>query len=209
MNSSDLESLGVLWRPLKEQRAIAHILSTLDDKIELIRRMNETLEAMARALFKSWFVDFDPVRAKAEGRDSNLPKPLADLFPGRLIDSEPGEMPEGWRMGSIYDIADVVYGAPFASAQFNTDGIGEPLIRIRDLVNESPGVWTPELHPKGYKVRAGDVVVGMDGEFRAYLWGGAEAWLNQRVTYQDTACSKDTETAKKVDASEGLRWASA
>jgi type I restriction enzyme S subunit len=67
--------------PPKEQRAIAHILGTLDDKIELNRRMNETLEAMARALFKSWFVDFDPVRAKAEGRDPGLPQPLADLFP--------------------------------------------------------------------------------------------------------------------------------
>ena len=66
---------------LDEQRAIAHILGTLDDKIELNRRMNETLEAMARAIFKSWFVDFDPVRAKAEGRDPGLPKHIADLFP--------------------------------------------------------------------------------------------------------------------------------
>ena len=66
---------------IAEQRAIAHILGTLDDKIELNRRMNETLEAMARALFKSWFVDFDPVRAKAEGRDPGLPPHLADLFP--------------------------------------------------------------------------------------------------------------------------------
>ena len=79
-----------------EQRAIAHILGTLDDKIELNRRMNETLEAMARALFKSWFVDFDPVRAKAEGRDPGLPKPLADLFPDSFEDSELGEIPKGW-----------------------------------------------------------------------------------------------------------------
>jgi type I restriction enzyme, S subunit len=84
-------------------------------------------------------------------------------------------------VGSVYDIADVMYGAPFASSQFNTEGLGKPLIRIRDLANETPGVWTPEVHPKGYKVRPGDIVVGMDGEFRAYLWGGAEAWLNQRV----------------------------
>ncbi len=84
--------------PLAEQRAIAHILGTLDDKIELNRRMSETLEAMARALFKSWFVDFDPVRAKAEGRDPGLPPPLADLFPDRLVDSELGEMPEGWEL---------------------------------------------------------------------------------------------------------------
>ena len=72
------------FRHLHEQRAIAHILGTLDDKIELNRRMNETLEAMARALFKSWFVDFDPVRAKAEGRDPGLPKPIADSVPGFL-----------------------------------------------------------------------------------------------------------------------------
>jgi type I restriction enzyme, S subunit len=89
--------------PLPEQRAIAHILGTLDDKIELNRRMNETLEAMARALFKSWFVDFGPVRAKAEGRDPGLPKPLADLFPARFVDSELGEIPEGWEVQSVGD----------------------------------------------------------------------------------------------------------
>ncbi|MDI7269447.1 MAG: restriction endonuclease subunit S, partial [Myxococcota bacterium] len=90
-----------------EQRAIAHILGTLDDKIELNRRMSETLEAMARALFKSWFVDFDPVRAKAEGRDPGLPQPLADLFPSRLEDSELGEIPEGWRVAPLPELIDV------------------------------------------------------------------------------------------------------
>ncbi len=88
-------------REKNQQRAIAHILGTLDDKIELNRRMSETLEAMARALFKSWFVDFDPVRAKMEGRDPGLPQPLADLFPARLVDSELGEIPEGWEVGCI------------------------------------------------------------------------------------------------------------
>jgi len=91
---------------IDEQRAIAHILGTLDDKIELNRRMNETLEAMARALFKSWFVDFDPVRAKAEGRDPGLPKPLADLFPARIVDSELGETPEGWGVGRVGDMVE-------------------------------------------------------------------------------------------------------
>jgi len=94
-----------------EQRAIAHILGTLDDKIELNRRMSETLEAMARALFKSWFVDFDPVRARADGRDPGLPQPLADLFPGRLVDSELGEIPEGWEVKPIGDLAEVVGGS--------------------------------------------------------------------------------------------------
>ena len=83
----------------------SHILGTLDDKIELNRRMNETLEAMARALFKSWFVDFDPVRATMAGRDPGLPPHLADLFPDRLVDSELGEIPEGWKVGTLEDVA--------------------------------------------------------------------------------------------------------
>ena len=99
-----LRTLHVPLPPLAEQRAIAHILGTLDDKIELNRRMNATLEAMARALFKSWFVDFDPVRAKMAGRDTGLPKEVADLFPDRLVDSELGEIPEGWAPGILGDI---------------------------------------------------------------------------------------------------------
>jgi type I restriction enzyme S subunit len=101
----DQKRLRISLPPIGEQRAIAHILGTLDDKIELNRRMSETLEAMARALSKSWFVDFDPVRAKAEGRDPGLPKPLADLFPARLVDSERGEIPEGWRLGALADLS--------------------------------------------------------------------------------------------------------
>ena len=93
-----------------EQRAIAHILGTLDDKIELNRRMNETLEAMARAIFKSWFVDFDPVRAKAEGRDPGLPRHIADLFPDRFEDSELGEIPAGWEVRSFAETVDIFGG---------------------------------------------------------------------------------------------------
>ncbi len=105
---------------LPEQQAIAHFLGTLDDKIELNRRVSETLEAMARALFKSWFVDFDPVRAKAEGRDPRLAKPIADLFPVRFVDSELGEIPEGWEVGRFGDV----------------------VANLRDMENplESPGV---------------------------------------------------------------------
>jgi len=95
---------------LREQRAIAHILGTLDDKIELNRRMSETLESMARALFKSWFVDFDPVRAKAEGRDTDLPPHIADLFPDSFEDSELGEIPQGWKVKPVGDLAVVAGG---------------------------------------------------------------------------------------------------
>ena len=95
---ADIERLTLNLPPLSEQRAIAHILGALDDKIELNRRMNETLEAMARALFQSWFVDFDPVRAKMEDRDTGLPKSITALFPDRISESELGLIPDGWEI---------------------------------------------------------------------------------------------------------------
>jgi len=110
-NLQDIGNLPIPMRSLDEQRRIAYILGTLDDKIELNRRMNETLEAMARALFKSWFVDFDPVRAKMAGRDPGLPKDITDLFPDRLVESELGEIPEGWVFRPVSDLAEVVGGS--------------------------------------------------------------------------------------------------
>ena len=111
LNQTILSSIPVTVPSPSEQSAIAHILGTLDDKIELNRRMNETLEAMARALFKSWFVDFDPVRAKMEGRDTGLPQRIADLFPDRLVESELGEIPEGWEISTIGEEVTVVGGS--------------------------------------------------------------------------------------------------
>jgi type I restriction enzyme S subunit len=90
------------------QELIGDIYFELSAKSELNRRMNETLEAIARALFKSWFVDFDPVRAKAEGRDPGLPKPLANLFPDSFQGSELGEIPKGWKVETIADVCDVI-----------------------------------------------------------------------------------------------------
>jgi type I restriction enzyme S subunit len=116
LNKTDMERMKVLWPPRDYRHAIAHILGTLDDKIELNRRMSETLEAMARALFKAWFVDFEPVRAKMEGRWQRgqslpgLPAHLYDLFPDRLVESELGEIPEGWRVGRLGDLAEVTSG---------------------------------------------------------------------------------------------------
>jgi type I restriction enzyme, S subunit len=105
INVAYLRNFPITLPPLPEQHAIAHILGALDDKIELNRRMNATLEAMARALFKSWFVDFDPVRAKAEGRDTGLPREIAELSPDEFEESELGEVPKGWRVAAIAQIA--------------------------------------------------------------------------------------------------------
>ena len=107
LNTAILSACPFVAPPIPEQRAIAHILGTLDDKIELNRWMNATLEAMGRALFRSWFVDFDPVHAKMEGRDTGLPKDIADLFPDRLVNSEVGEIPEGWPLAPLPELMDV------------------------------------------------------------------------------------------------------
>jgi type I restriction enzyme S subunit len=104
LNLGDLKVLPLRVPPLPEQKAIAHILGTLDDKIELNRKTNETLEAMAKALFKSWFVDFDPVRAKAEGLSTGLPAEISDLFPDSFEDSELGEIPSGWETKKIGEV---------------------------------------------------------------------------------------------------------
>jgi type I restriction enzyme S subunit len=120
--------------PPDEQRAIAHILGTLDDKIELNRRMSETLEAMARALFRSWFIDFDPVRAKCRGtlqRAPTLPKSLADLFPARLVDSELGEIPEGWEVGCVDDEFELTMGQSPPGETYNETGEGLPFYQGR------------------------------------------------------------------------------
>ena len=116
LRKDDIGRVQIPLPPLQEQREIAGVLGALDDKIELNRRMNETLEGMARALFTSWFVDFEPVRAKMDGRwhrgESlpSLPADLWDLFPDRLVDSELGEIPEGWEVKALGEVIELNYG---------------------------------------------------------------------------------------------------
>ena len=155
---------------LAEQRAIAHVLGTLDDKIELNRRMNETLEEMARTLFKSWFVDFEPVRAKMEGRWRRgqslpgLPAEHYDLFPDRLVDSELGEMPEGWEVKGLGDICHKPQYGYTASA--SDENVGPKFLRITDINKKAWIDWgevpycqiTQDDWSK-YQLRQGDIVI--------------------------------------------------
>jgi len=147
---------------LPEQHAITHILGTLDDKIELNRRMGETLEAMARALFKSWFVDFEPVRAKAEGRDTGLPESIADLFPARLVDSELGEIPEGWGIHPLSDCVDIARGLSYKGSGLSSNGL--PMHNLNSI-HEGGGYkhegikYYNDTHKPKHMVRSGDVIV--------------------------------------------------
>jgi len=156
----DYRKMKIPVPPLAEQCTIAHILGTLDDKIELNRSMNETLEAMTRALFKSWFVDFDPVRAKAEGRDSGLPKEIADLFPESFEDSEIGEIPRGWRVGTLGDVAD----HPRRGVQPNEIEPSTPYIALEHMPRRciALGEWSTAdgLESNKFEFKKGEILFG-------------------------------------------------
>jgi type I restriction enzyme S subunit len=117
-----VESIEIPTPDLRTQEAIAHILGTIDDKIELNQKMNQTLEEIAKAIFKSWFVDFDPVRAKAEGRPTGLPPEISDLFPDELVDSEIGEIPKNWRLTDLKSLAKISGGKQLDRDKFDEAG---------------------------------------------------------------------------------------
>ncbi|HVL88562.1 MAG TPA: restriction endonuclease subunit S [Candidatus Thermoplasmatota archaeon] len=132
--------------PVHEQRAIAHVLGTLDDKIELNRRMNQTLEEMARAIFKSWFVDFEPVRAKMERRETGLPPEVEALFPDRFVESEIGEVPGGWGVAPLSSFIHILSGGtPKRSDPSYWNG-EIPWFSVRDTPADSDVfvLWTEE-----------------------------------------------------------------
>ena len=177
IRGSDLATLEVRWQPLATQHSIAHVLGTLDDKIELNRRMSETLEAMARALFKSWFVDFEPVRAKMEGRWRRgeslpgLPAEHYDLFPDRLVDSELGEIPEGWEVRALGTLLDDVIGGDWGKETPDVDHT-EPvsIIRGTDLPALAEGGsgsvplrFTTKKKAERRMLKDGDIIIEVSG----------------------------------------------
>ncbi len=154
INKSKFSSYEISCPSINEQRRIASLLSALDNKIYFNCEINENLLQQMESLYKAWFKEYVPFG---------------------------GQCPPDWKKADIYSIANIIYGAPFASKLFNTDGDGLPIIRIRDLKEQAFVTYTTEQHPKGHLIKPGDIVVGMDGEFRPYIWGNTEAWLNQRV----------------------------
>lgn len=149
-----VKNLEIDVPPLVDQEKIGSFLKSFDDKIALNDKINKNLFEQMQVLYKDWFVNFEPFG---------------------------GVRPSGWNNTNIYAVANIIYGAPFASKLFNTDGLGKPIIRIRDLKEQTFVTFTTEEHPKGHLIQPGDIVVGMDGEFRPYIWGNEPAWLNQRV----------------------------
>ena len=193
-----------------EQRAIAHILGTLDDKIELNRRMNQTLEEMARALFKSWFVDFDPVRAKTTLKQHADPAArlsrngaaragewtverarayldamdpqIADLFPDRLVPSELGEVPERWEVRGLDDIADFTNGLALQRFPPRRDR-WLPVIKIAEMrrgYTARTGRASADIEPR-YIVDDGDLLFSWSGSLELIFWTHGRGALNQHL----------------------------
>ena len=156
--TSTFQQLKIEVPCVKEQKKIVDILETIRYKIEINNKINDNLSQQMESIYKAWFTDYIPFD---------------------------GKRPESWKNSDIYSIANIDYGAPFKSKLFNTNGEGMPIIRIRDLKEQAFVTYTTENHPRGHLIQPGDIVVGMDGEFRPYIWGNTEAWLNQRVCIFD------------------------
>lgn len=184
-----LKNLRVQVPPVEEQRAIAHILGTLDDMIALNRRANETLEAMARTLFKAWFVDFEPVRAKLEGRWQRgqslpgLPAHLYDVFPDRIVESELGEIPEGWEMRPLDSIANYLNGLALQKFPPESEDEFLPVIKIAQLrAGNTNGADRASARIKSeYVVVDGDVLFSWSGSLEVEVWNGGRGALNQHL----------------------------
>ncbi len=178
-----IESFRLPLPPLAEQRRIADILGALDDKVELNRQMSQTLESMARALFRSWFVDFDPVRAKAEGRDPGIQGHLSTLFPDALVDSELGPIPEGWHVEALGSHVAVERGISYGGA-----GLGSGDLPMHNLnsIYEGGGYkdggikfYAGEFRPR-HVAQPGDLIVANTEQGHRRLLIGCAAIVPRR-----------------------------
>ena len=156
------------------QDKIVEVLSSIDKKILLNNQINQELEAMAKTLYDYWFVQFDFPDQNGKPYKSSGGKMVYNPELKR-------EIPEGWGVENLFDIADVQYGYPFSTDYFNSIGEGVPVIRIRDILgNDITNYSTEEVEDK-YKINVGDVLIGMDGNFHMNYWIKEDCYLNQRV----------------------------
>ena len=167
----------------KEKEIVVNFLSALESKIKTNQRMNETLEEIAKTLFKSWFIDFDPVRAKAEGRPTGLSKEISDLFPNSFEDSELGEIPKGWEVKALDEIAEFLNGLALQKYPEDEERPRYPVLKIAQLRAgsiKSQNVFSSNV-PDEYIVRNGDYIFSWSGSLLAKFWLGGDVALNQHL----------------------------
>ena len=183
ISGGQIKGFSFLLPPLAEQKAIAAVLGALDDKIELNRRMHATLGAMVQALFQSWFVDFDPVRANLDGRSSvGIDAAIAGLFPEHLEETALGHTPKGWEVLSLDKIAHYLNGLALQKYPPNTSHT-LPVIKITQLrKGDTVGADRCGTNlPSDYLVLDGDVLFSWSGSLEVDLWCGGVGALNQHL----------------------------
>jgi type I restriction enzyme, S subunit len=170
------------------QKDIGKTLSQLEEKESLNIKINHTLEQMAQAIFKSWFVDFDPVKAKMYGaQPEGMDEATASLFPEKLVESELGLIPEGWDEPALYDIAEYINGAAYKKFEPNGEGLGLPIVKIAELksgISDKTGFSTVQM-PEKYRLDDKDILFSWSGNpdtsIDTFVWALGEAWLNQHI----------------------------
>ena len=185
LNSSILGALPFLLPPTTEQRAIAGVLGALDDKIEQNRRAARALERLAGAIFRAWFVDFEPVKAKAAGATSfpSMPQPVFDALPTRFVDSEIVPVPEGWEVKPIATIATFLNGLALQKYPPRGDGEDLRVIKIAELRKGSAegAAWANGDVAEQYVIGDGDLLFSWSGTLEAEFWFGGKGALNQHL----------------------------
>ncbi|PSW30486.1 restriction endonuclease subunit S [Photobacterium phosphoreum] len=186
--STSVRQIKVPCPPLTVQNEIVSLLQSLDHKITLNTQTNQTLEEMAQAIFKSWFVDFDPVKAKMNGEQpEGMDTATASLFPEKLVESELGLIPESWVETPLYDIADYINGAAYKKFEPNNESVGLPIVKIAELkagISEKTGFSTVDM-PAKYRLADQDILFSWSGNpdtsIDTFVWALGEAWLNQHI----------------------------
>jgi type I restriction enzyme S subunit len=182
LSRHDFLSYPVPELTLEREIAVA-LLDALEQRQEATWRLGETLEAMARRLFKAWLVDFEPVRAKAEGRDPGVPSHIASLFPDRLVETEEGSIPVGWEFKPLSQIADFINGLALQKFPASDPKKSLPVIKIAELrngVTERSDRASCDI-PSRYIVRDGDFLFSWSGSLLAKFWTEGDGALNQHL----------------------------
>lgn len=188
LNQAIIARLPIVLPDLSQQTKIADILQAFDDRIILLRETNATLEAIAQALFKSWFVDFDPVHAKQQGlTPEGMDEATAMLFPDSFEESELGLVPVGWKTTPIYDLATFINGAAYKAFEPNNEHRGLPIIKIAELKAgvTSQTAYSNVAIPEKYRIDTGDILFSWSGNpdtsIDTFVWHHDQAWLNQHI----------------------------
>ncbi len=184
LNRNHVHPTETIWPSHPTQHAIARILGSLDDKIELNRQMNETLEAMAQAIFQSWFINFDPVRAKAEGRQpAGMDAETAALFPSEFEEVDGREVPRGWGIEPLDKIAIFLNGLALQNYPAESNDVFLPVIKIAQMHKgntEGSDKASNDIPPE-YIINDGDVLFSWSGSLEVILWCGGKGALNQHL----------------------------